>query len=116
MHDPRDMTKHQWDLLWCAGQGKKYQDEINDYSQSDPAENAKAARALLNAKAVIDCDDAVYTVLDYIVIVRAAIADDIQEAERHALDRLLGDAETLMRKHLENVREAKARLFVIGQK
>lgn len=116
MHDPRDMTKHQWDLLWCAGQGKKHQDELGDYSQSDPVENAKAARDLLTAYGATECDDPVDAVLNYIVLVRAALVGDVQEHERHAIDWLLSDAEAMLRTHAKNITEAKKRLFVIGQK
>lgn len=116
MHDPRDMTKTQWELLWCAGQGKNHQDELNQFAQCGPVENAKAARDLLRTDGTITCDDPLDAVLDYIILVRAAIVGDVQDAERHAIDRLLGDAESLMRAYNSQANVAKMRLFAATRK
>ncbi|TGN58594.1 hypothetical protein E4L95_12345 [Paracoccus liaowanqingii] len=111
MHDPRDMTKHEWDMAWCRGQGSKHADEVAAYKQATPEDAMKGAHQLIRKSMAITLDDPIYAAIDYVVIARSALDADLQEAEREALQRLLAHVEQILRFADKNASEASKMLW-----
>lgn len=103
-------------MLWAAGQHKSREDQIREFSQADPMDAAEAAKGLLRCKGTVIEEDPIDAILDYLILARTALISDVGDIERQALDRLLSQAEYMLRDYSRHVEDAVLRLHALTRK
>lgn len=113
--DPAGMTKHEWDMLWCRFQGSKHEAEIAAYKQATPDEAMSGARGLITQSMTLELDEPIHTAINYVVILRSALNDDIQGAEKEAMQEMLSQVEDILRANQRNKSKAAKMLFALSK-